>query len=316
MPQYDVFISHASEDKADVARPLAELLQRAGLSVWLDEFELRIGDSLREKIDLGLSQSRFGVVVLSHNFFAKQWTKRELNALFAIEVDTEKVILPVWHQVQKYDVRQFSPILADRLAADTSQGLASVARGIATVVQKKGITAALANLIEVGPKPDELADFLVLWPSILADCIDQRGVCGEGPYFATNPQLPPFNLVSSVLRSTAGHIDWRCMLFLPSAPTTDDDGQLPHHLQQCAAAIRDANNDSHASATLLEPRESDREDFGIHYFSANVFYGRRDEITDTAKQYIRKFMETRELQIMSYDRLLESSVRSGYDDPE
>ncbi len=60
-PVYDVFISHASEDKDEVVRPLATALQRSGLKVWYDEFELRIGDSLRRKIDQGLAGSRFGL---------------------------------------------------------------------------------------------------------------------------------------------------------------------------------------------------------------------------------------------------------------
>lgn len=68
---FDVFISHASEDKADVVRPLAEALKAGGLSVWYDEFELRIGDSLRRKIDRGLAGSRFGIVVLSKAFFGR-----------------------------------------------------------------------------------------------------------------------------------------------------------------------------------------------------------------------------------------------------
>ena len=42
----DVFISHATEDKEAVALPLAHALQEHGISVWYDEFELRIGDSL------------------------------------------------------------------------------------------------------------------------------------------------------------------------------------------------------------------------------------------------------------------------------
>jgi hypothetical protein len=67
---WDVFISHASEDKADVARPLCELLTQAGLTVWLDENELRMGDTLRTKIDNGLANCRYGVVVLSEAFFA------------------------------------------------------------------------------------------------------------------------------------------------------------------------------------------------------------------------------------------------------
>ena len=73
----DVFISHAHEDKADVARPLTEALTERGLSVWLDEHELRIGDSLLRKIDEGLASSTFGVVVLSPDFFDKRWPRRE-----------------------------------------------------------------------------------------------------------------------------------------------------------------------------------------------------------------------------------------------
>jgi histidyl-tRNA synthetase len=61
----NVFISHASEDKESVAIPLADALRRAGLKVWLDKSELTIGDSLRASIDARLSESRFGVVIIS-----------------------------------------------------------------------------------------------------------------------------------------------------------------------------------------------------------------------------------------------------------
>lgn len=76
---YDVFISHASEDKDDIVRPLANALGEYGLKVRYDEFELRIGDSLRRKIDRGLTSSRFGIVVLSEPFFNKGWTTYELD---------------------------------------------------------------------------------------------------------------------------------------------------------------------------------------------------------------------------------------------
>lgn len=78
---FDVFISHASEDKNAVVRPLAHALSSGGLKVWYDEFELKIGDSLRRKIDTGLAKSRFGVIVLSRSFFGKGWTNYELDGL-------------------------------------------------------------------------------------------------------------------------------------------------------------------------------------------------------------------------------------------
>lgn len=132
---YDVFISHASEDKNDVARPLATRLRKLGLRVWLDEFELTIGDSLRRSIDRGLSQSRFGVVILSPNFFEKDWPQQELNGLAAKEVDGLKVILPVWHNITQAQVSARSPMLSDRLAATTERGIEEVAAQIFRVAK-------------------------------------------------------------------------------------------------------------------------------------------------------------------------------------
>ena len=66
-----MFISHASEDKDSVVRPLALALKNKGINVWYDEFELKIGDSLRRKIDQGLSKSKFGIVVISRSFIKK-----------------------------------------------------------------------------------------------------------------------------------------------------------------------------------------------------------------------------------------------------
>jgi hypothetical protein len=118
--QFDVFISHASEDKDEVVRPLAVALQSGGLSVWYDEFELKIGDSLRRKIDQGLANSRFGVVVLSKAFFGKGWTNYELDGLVTRAVGGEQVLLPIWHHITKQEVIRFSPSLADKLARNTA----------------------------------------------------------------------------------------------------------------------------------------------------------------------------------------------------
>jgi hypothetical protein len=117
--EFDVFISHASEDKDEVARPLATALQSGGLRVWYDEFELRIGDSLRRKIDKGLASSRFGIVVLSKSFFAKGWPNYELDGLVTRAVSGEQVILPIWHDITKQELIRYSPSLADKLARST-----------------------------------------------------------------------------------------------------------------------------------------------------------------------------------------------------
>lgn len=117
---HDVFISHASEDKDDVVRPLVKALREGGLDVWYDEFELRIGDSLRRKIDRGLASSKFGIVVLSEKFFSKGWTNYELDGIVTRSVDGSQVLLPIWHNVTKQQVVNYSSSLADKVARTTA----------------------------------------------------------------------------------------------------------------------------------------------------------------------------------------------------
>jgi len=133
--QYDVFISHASEDKEEVVRPLAHALRDEGLDVWYDEFELKIGDSLRRKIDKGLANSKFGIVVLSKDFIKKGWTNYELDGIVTKSVSGEQVILPIWHNITKKEVIDFSPSLADKLARNTSSyTVEEIAKEIADLI--------------------------------------------------------------------------------------------------------------------------------------------------------------------------------------
>lgn len=120
--QYHAFICHAYEDKATFVRPLANVLIDLGFNIWYDEFSLKIGDSLRQSIDKGLLKSKYGIVVLSPAFFAKNWTQYELNGLVNLELDERrKIILPIWHNIDKQTVLNYSPPLADKVALVTSQ---------------------------------------------------------------------------------------------------------------------------------------------------------------------------------------------------
>lgn len=120
--EYDIFISHAWEDKKDFVDELVEKFRKLGIKVWYDTEKLKIGDSMREKIDRGLSKSRYGVVILSPNYIAeeKYWTKTELNGLFQKETINGKTILPIWHNLTKKQVTEYSPIIADRKALTTA----------------------------------------------------------------------------------------------------------------------------------------------------------------------------------------------------
>jgi hypothetical protein len=95
-------------------------LSALGRSVWYDEFTLKVGDSLRRTVDHGLKSSRYGVVVLSPDFFAKEWPQYELDSLITREMEGEKVVLPIWHRVTKNEVLGYSPKLADKVALNSS----------------------------------------------------------------------------------------------------------------------------------------------------------------------------------------------------
>ncbi len=118
--EFDVFLSHASEDKESFCDEFSKILtEEFGLKVWYDALSIKWGDSIRTEIDKGLIKSKFGVVILSQNYIKKYWTKYELEALFQKESNGGKVILPIWHNITKKQIQDFSPALAGKLAMNT-----------------------------------------------------------------------------------------------------------------------------------------------------------------------------------------------------
>jgi hypothetical protein len=147
---YDAFICHASEDKTTFVEELAENLRQVGLAVWYDDFALTLGDGLREAIDRGLTKSEFGVVVLSHHFFEKDWPRRELEGLTALERNGRKVILPIWHQIDVEEVRRSSPTLAGMVAVKSSRGIPSVVVELLKAMNKiRGLRSQRPRLLPV-----------------------------------------------------------------------------------------------------------------------------------------------------------------------
>ena len=121
-PEYDVFVSHAWEDKEDFVDEFVEALTKLGIKVWYDKTQIKWGDSMRKRIDEGLKKSRFGVAVLSPHYIAdgKYWTKAELDGLFQLESVGGKMLLPIWHNLKKSEVMAYSPIIASKVAMTTA----------------------------------------------------------------------------------------------------------------------------------------------------------------------------------------------------
>lgn len=160
-----VFISHASEDKEDIARPLAKELRKLGIDVWFDEYSLQPGDSLRRSIEDGVGHCDYGIVILSKNFFNKEWTQRELDSLTAKEIHLKKkVIIPVWHGVDFEDVAKYSYNLVDKLSVKSSNNIVDIAKRILGVVTQH-LVADSSDIVDV-ETPNDISSFFLtefLW---------------------------------------------------------------------------------------------------------------------------------------------------------
>lgn len=121
--EYDAFISHAVEDKIPIANELCAKLERAGLKIWYSGKELGIGDSIEKTIERGLNRSRYGIVILSPTYLAKNWTIREFYTLLAKEIEEHKVILPVLYNVGVDELKKKDLLMADRFAVSADRGL-------------------------------------------------------------------------------------------------------------------------------------------------------------------------------------------------
>ena len=122
LEEYDVFVSHAWEDKESFVDEFVTCLKELDLKVWYDKDQISWGDSMRKRIDEGLKKSTFGVAVLTPNYIAngKYWTKAELDGLFQLESINGKTLLPIWHNLTKKEVMEYSPIIASKLAMNTA----------------------------------------------------------------------------------------------------------------------------------------------------------------------------------------------------
>ncbi len=107
------FISHDSEDKETVAKLIAIHLQKMLCPVWYDEFSLKVGDNLRESIERGLKECKKCILIISPSFIKnKGWVKTEFDSIFTRQIlEEQKLVLPIWYNVTKQDVYEYSPSL-------------------------------------------------------------------------------------------------------------------------------------------------------------------------------------------------------------
>lgn len=152
--EWDLFLSHASEDKDSIVLPLADALTRAGARVWLDAWQLIPGDSIRRRIDDGLLRSRRGIVVVSPAFLRKPWAQAELDALFSQDLASGNTLIPIWHGVTRDEVAAASPLLAARLALSTAEGIEAICGAVLRALDVRRVAQR---------RPEEEVDLIELF---------------------------------------------------------------------------------------------------------------------------------------------------------
>lgn len=121
--KYDVFVSHASEDKEEFVKPLVDALKNNNINAWYDNDEISWGDSIASSINRGLADSRYAIVVLSPNFLNKYWTTTELDTIMSMEsVNTQK-LLPIFHNISYKEIADQKPIILGHLGIDSNEGI-------------------------------------------------------------------------------------------------------------------------------------------------------------------------------------------------
>lgn len=133
--EYTCFLSFANEDKPYATR-LYQALKNQGLSIWYSGTQLKLGDGIADSVNQGLSNSRYGIVLLSPSYLGKKWPISELHALFAkYTAFGNKVILPIWHDLSYEEVLTKAPLIADKFAISTDQELDTVVQAIIDAVE-------------------------------------------------------------------------------------------------------------------------------------------------------------------------------------
>ena len=114
LPKYDVFLSHANADKQDIVDELNNSLEKLGINIFYDKKTLEWGDKWKNRILDGTKKAEFAIIVISDNFFGREWTENELNEFLSRQnKNGQKLILPIIHNITYEDLREKYPNVAE-----------------------------------------------------------------------------------------------------------------------------------------------------------------------------------------------------------
>lgn len=210
---YDVFLSYAGEDRP-IAAELADSLRGTGFNVWYDKFQLHVGDRLLDRINDGLTNSRYGLLLISPAFLRKPWPAYETDALVRDWINGRKVLLPIWHEVDEQMVSEHQPGLAGVVALNTSEGIPALAIELAKAMVDAAGTVAfvpdymepvvrfLRGMAELTTRPGHGGAFSV-WEAILQFADDDYPLWVAGRTFTRDDLLAELGGVPTIAAELA-----------------------------------------------------------------------------------------------------------------
>lgn len=120
IPEYDVFISHANKDKEELVEDLYKSLDKLGILIFYDKESIEWGDNWKDKILNGVKKAEFAIIVISENFFGREWTEKELKELLSRQNrNGQKLILPILKNITLEQLQKEYPSVADIQAIDS-----------------------------------------------------------------------------------------------------------------------------------------------------------------------------------------------------
>jgi len=122
MSSYNAFFSYADEDK-QIATELVGALKANGFKIWYAPMSLSVGDKLLDGIEEGIKKSDSAILLISKDYLEKKWTNYEMDSFIRLNIEKDKKILPIWHNVEKQDVEKRFTALSGILALNTNMGV-------------------------------------------------------------------------------------------------------------------------------------------------------------------------------------------------
>lgn len=197
----NLFISYSHKDKLYVEQ-LAFDLSTSNLNIWLDKWEIQVGDSIIDKIEQGLSASDYLVIILSPHSVSSKWVKEELNAALFQQLNNQGIkVLPAL--IEDCELPLF---LRNRSYADFRKdyqfGLNQLLRAVAPEsIHARKVTPQISKQVETNGA--RALDFDSIKVDIFAKMLDRYFSTAELRTLSLQMEIDYENLEGTIKRTKA-----------------------------------------------------------------------------------------------------------------